>query len=1029
MKRNKLILGGLGVVAIAAAAFVTPSVLEKEGDVRYSQERGSLEALTGGNGFREWVKTTMVDVETGEMIESNKLNQILKQHQEVSQTKAISVEWTELGPDNIGGRTRAILADHTNLNYVWAGGVSGGLYKSENRANNWSRVENFPGGQFISSIAQDSEGNIYVATGSIDESWDGQGLFVTPDGGATWQQVPGTSNFSRINRVAATEASPVVYFTHTSGLKKYTFGGSVENVASFGGTGAKTLAYSADGKVIVVTSNNFETWVSTDWGQNFQVVSAPGNVPGKLSQSGYGRIEFAVSSKKSDGTYSIYAATSSSNNQGQWISLDNGASWHKHTAATPADVNNGVIDYRGQGTYNNVVSFDPTDVNRVIVGGIDLHEWKKQINNPPSGGWNKISIWFTSPTSPLYVHADNHELKWDSSNRLYIGNDGGIGVSLDQGQTFYPANRGYNITQFYAFAHDKNGAVIGGTQDNGSLYNNLRNATYKEFRQVSGGDGFTAEISFFNPNVLFTSLYANSFFRSPDGGVTMSPFTPNLPGYGPFELGSPEHPFHSQFHMGEYYDTDSEDSLIYVPLASYAVGETIRIPSRATGDTIEYVTPIPVQFDDTLLYDPSLTTVEYEVEDTSGIIYDLGVYSYTHLPSSSGSTPPAVDDSILVYVPNGPDTVVVAAVNPYNFYYGSNSAGPGVTPFGKDTIGLDIAWDTLTVQDPYQSWFVFSTTKNNGEIWGTRDALRFSASNIKWVRLMEGIGSAGNLDVAFSKDLNNMYVTAGSSVYSLEGLGKVYSSDADFKAKLDIDEGATATVKKTLRTGSFSGVAVNPNDENDVVAVQMFNGSVYRSSNAASASPTMSLVGTQNGMAFYDVIIDRNDSDILFASTFAGVSMSENGGATWTDVSDPRFAGVPTYEIRQAWRTYAEGNNIPGKIFMGSFGRGIWSTSAVLNVSSNDPIQDVDVEKPFKLELYPNPARYNSTLVVDLKDSKLLDIQFYNISGRLVKRIQKTDAHVGRNEIGFSASELPQGTYIIRVQSGSQVENTKFVKM
>lgn len=62
---------------------------------------------------------------------------------------------------------------------------------------------------------------------------------------------------------------------------------------------------------------------------------------------------------------------------------------------------------------------------------------EKQINNPPSGGWNKISLWFTSPTSDLYVHADNHELKWDGSNRLFIGNDGGIGVSLDKGQTFY----------------------------------------------------------------------------------------------------------------------------------------------------------------------------------------------------------------------------------------------------------------------------------------------------------------------------------------------------------------------------------------------------------------------------------------------------------------------------------------------------------------------------------------------------------------------------------------------------------------
>jgi hypothetical protein len=1033
IKCTKLILGGLGIVALAAAAMVSPIILNNNEGVLYSQERGSLEAQTGSNGFEEWVKNTMIDVETGEVIENSKLNQIVSQHKNNMQNKAISVEWLELGPDNIGGRTRAILVDHTNENTIWAGGVSGGLYKSENRANNWSRVENFPGGMFISSIAQDAGGNVYVATGSIDESWSGEGLFVTPDGGQTWQLVPGTGSFGKISRVAATKFSPEVYFTHPSGLKKYSFGGTVEDANSYGGNGARTLTYSMDGEVIVVASNSTATWVTTDWGLTFTEVSAPGSNPvnGKLAQSGFGRIEYAVSSKKSDGTYSIYAATSSSNNQGQWISLDSGVTWHKHTAATGAGINNGVIDYRDQGGYNSVVSFDPTDSDRVIVGGIDLHEWKKQINNPPTGGWNKISVWFANPTSSLYVHADNHELKWDSNDRLYIGNDGGIGVSLDQGASYYPANRGYNITQFYAFSYDKNGSVIGGTQDNGSLYNNYENATYQEFKQVSGGDGFTAEISFFNPKVFITSLYYNTFLRTGDAGQSMSDFTPVLQGsgYDPVGTEGGQHPFHTQFHLGEYYDTNSEDSVTFIPRATYDVGATIKVPSRASGDTIDYINPIAVQFDDTLAFNPALTATEYEVEDSTGNIFDLGIYSYTHLPNSSGSTPPLVGDTIEVDVPNGPDTVIVALVTPYSFYFGSNASGPDVLPFGKDTVRYGVVWDTLVVQDPFQSWFVFGVNRNGGEIWGTRDALRLSAPSSSWVRLMEGVGNISQLDVAFSNDINNMFVAAGSSVYRLSGLGSVYSTDADFKEKLNLDDGATATDKTTLQTGSFSGVGVNPNNADDLVAVQQFNGSVFRSSNATSASPSMTSVGSQGGMAFYDVIIDRDDNDVLFASTFVGASMSENGGATWTDVSDPLFAGVPTYEIRQSWRSAADGNKVPGKLFIGTFGRGIWSSDAVLTTSNNGPIKQVKQDKPFMLEVYPNPARYNSTLVVDLKESNLLDIQFYNISGRLVKRIQKTNAHVGRNEVGFSASELPQGTYLIRVQSGEQVENTKFIKM
>src|SRR5690606_15315728 len=148
-------------------------------------------------------------------------------------------------------------------------------------------------------------------------------------------------------------------------------------------------------------------------------------------------------------------------------------------------------------------------------------------------------------------------------------------------------------------------------------------------------------------------------------------------------------------------------------------------------------------------------------DSDTGSTYDLGFNSHTPFVTASGNYPPVIGDSILVDVPNGQDTVVVASVTPYDFHYGSNASGPGVLPFGRDTMRLAIAWDTLTVQDPYQSWFVFSTHKNGGEVWGTRDAARLSKANPVWVRLIDGIGAAEELDVAFSKDLNHMFVTAG----------------------------------------------------------------------------------------------------------------------------------------------------------------------------------------------------------------------------------------------------------------------------
>ena len=107
--------------------------------------------------------------------------------------------WVERGPDNIGGRTRALLFDPNDVTQetVYAGGVSGGLWKNTNISDinsAWSYVgisENLS----VSSIAVDPNNtNIwYVGTGESYTGADavGNGLWKTTDGGATWNQVYG----------------------------------------------------------------------------------------------------------------------------------------------------------------------------------------------------------------------------------------------------------------------------------------------------------------------------------------------------------------------------------------------------------------------------------------------------------------------------------------------------------------------------------------------------------------------------------------------------------------------------------------------------------------------------------------------------------------------------------------------------------------------------------------------------------------------------------------------------------------------
>ena len=124
MKRSKLILGGIGVAALLSTTLFVSNNSGHEEEARYSQDRGSLATQAGANGYLEWLKGKMIDLETGEVIESEKLNAVIQNHK-MNQTKAITVEWSEHGPDNIGGRTRTIHIDHTDENIIWAGAVSG----------------------------------------------------------------------------------------------------------------------------------------------------------------------------------------------------------------------------------------------------------------------------------------------------------------------------------------------------------------------------------------------------------------------------------------------------------------------------------------------------------------------------------------------------------------------------------------------------------------------------------------------------------------------------------------------------------------------------------------------------------------------------------------------------------------------------------------------------------------------------------------------------------------------------------------
>ncbi|MDO6811641.1 thrombospondin type 3 repeat-containing protein [Tenacibaculum soleae] len=107
--------------------------------------------------------------------------------------------WVERGPNNVGGRTRALLFDPNDATNetVFAGGVSGGLWKNTNISNRnsaWVRV-GIPENLAVSCIAVDPNNSkiFYIGTGEsyVNGDVNGDGLWKSVDGGNTWDNVFG----------------------------------------------------------------------------------------------------------------------------------------------------------------------------------------------------------------------------------------------------------------------------------------------------------------------------------------------------------------------------------------------------------------------------------------------------------------------------------------------------------------------------------------------------------------------------------------------------------------------------------------------------------------------------------------------------------------------------------------------------------------------------------------------------------------------------------------------------------------------
>ena len=82
--------------------------------------------------------------EDGTIPENAALNayRLAKLYREKSRsvTRPNAVTWSWIGPGNIGGRMRSVIIDPTTPDKIFVGGVSGGIWLSDNGGSSWIPV-------------------------------------------------------------------------------------------------------------------------------------------------------------------------------------------------------------------------------------------------------------------------------------------------------------------------------------------------------------------------------------------------------------------------------------------------------------------------------------------------------------------------------------------------------------------------------------------------------------------------------------------------------------------------------------------------------------------------------------------------------------------------------------------------------------------------------------------------------------------------------------------------------------------------
>ncbi|MCG6947390.1 MAG: hypothetical protein LJE93_00530, partial [Acidobacteria bacterium] len=431
-----------------------------------------------------------------------------------------NLEWRNVGPVNMSGRIADVEGVAGDPRVIWVGSASGGVWKTTNGGLNFKPV--FDDQQIASigdlCLAPSNPDVVYVGTGesAVRNSVSfGNGVYKTTDAGQSWTHL-GLEDTRHISKVLVHPEDPDTVWVgalgHMSGpneergvFRSTNGGASWEKVLYLDDRhGVSDMAIDASNPNILFAclwhfdrkpwthtsgSEKGGVWRSVDGGSSWTKIEK--GLP-KLM----GRIGVEVSRSNPEVVYVI----AESDKGTLFRSDDRGVTFRR------------VSEQRqivSRGFYYTHVRIDPANEDRIYTVAGSL--------------FRSIDGGKTFERISKTTHVDYHALWIDPSDphRLWQGQDGGVAVSYDHGETWEPL-RNLPVGQFYQVYADNRQPfyfVGGGLQDNGAWYGPSRTREpsgilQDDWRMMSDGDAYWVVPDVDDPDRVISEWQAGGIVRT-----------------------------------------------------------------------------------------------------------------------------------------------------------------------------------------------------------------------------------------------------------------------------------------------------------------------------------------------------------------------------------------------------------------------------------------------------------------------------------------------------------------------------------